>query len=236
MTRSLLPILALALLQLPAGSDAAGRGRVRKDVPPEPARLPAEDDSAWDRYLKRAAILKKSHGKGKHNEGDLLGVLRKAGVFAAVSGTRRRGGHRSFATGFRPFKVRVYRGLWRWPLRYGVVSSEFGRRWKRRHKGVDIAADEGDPILAAAPGDVIYAGDALRGFGNVVILRHDEKTTSLYAHNERNLVEEGERVRAGQRIATVGSTGRSTGPHVHFEIRRERRALDPRKILPKTRF
>ncbi|MFC1680056.1 murein hydrolase activator EnvC family protein, partial [Elusimicrobiota bacterium] len=178
MTGRLAAVVAIALLLLPADSDAGGRDRERKDIPAEPAALPAKDDSAWDRYLKRAAILKKSHGKGKLNEGDLLKVLRQAGVFAAVSDTGRSGGHHSFATGFRPFKVRVYKGLWRWPLRYGVVSSEFGKRRGGRHKGIDIAADEGDHICAAAPGEVIYSGDGLRGFGNVVILRHDERLNS----------------------------------------------------------
>jgi len=221
-----------------------------------PAGSGEKPGSDWDRYIERAATLKKFHENGALHEGDVLEVLRKAGVFKTIGDESGGEGHRSFAAGFRPFKVRVYRGLWRWPLRAGVVSSEFGYRFppdqgsqrggrgsrkkrskkKQRHHGIDIAADEGDPVVAAAPGKVLYSGDALRGYGNVVILRHDEKTTSLYAHNERLLVEEGDRVRGGQRIATVGSTGRSTGPHLHFEVRRKKKALNPRKILPKSRF
>lgn len=193
-------------------------------------------DAGWERYLQRAAVLRRHRDEGALQEKDVLKVLREAGVFEPLPDRSGRRGHASFAKGFRPFDVRVYKGLWRWPLRYGVVSSEYGPRWGRRHRGVDIAADPGDPVYAAAPGEVIFASSTLRGYGNVVILRHDHATTSLYAHNARLLVAPGQRVRLGERIALVGSTGRSTGPHVHFEVRRGERALDPRGILPKTRF
>ena len=83
---------------------------------------------------------------------------------------------------------------------------------------------------------MLYADDKLRGYGKVVILRHDEKTTSIYAHNDRLLVRQGDKVRTGQRIALVGSTGHSTGPHLHFEVRKEQKPQDPRKLLPKSRF
>lgn len=189
-----------------------------------------QGDVDWDRYTKRAEALRKYRDKGAHDEKALLQVLREAGIQLDPKA----GG--SFAAGFRPFKVRVYGGMWRWPLKAGVVSSEYGRRWGKRHDGIDIAADEGDLVYAAAPGDVIYAGNTLRGYGNVLIVRHDEKTTSLYAHNSALRVRKGARLKGGDLIATVGSTGRSTGPHVHFEVRREKKALDPRKLLPRTRF
>lgn len=192
-------------------------------------------DGDWDRYLKRAEALRKHRDKGVLDEAALLKVLRDEGVLR-LDASAGRDGASSYAAGFRPFKVRVYGGMWRWPLKAGVVSSEYGRRWGRRHDGIDIAADEGDLVHAAAPGEVIYSGDGLRGYGNVVILRHDEKTTTLYAHNSALRVRKGDKVAGGDLIATVGSTGRSTGPHVHFELRRENKALNPRKLLPKTRF
>lgn len=133
-------------------------------------------------------------------------------------------------------KLPAYKGAYRWPLAAGVVSSEFGRRWKKPHEGLDIAADTGEPVFAAATGQVIYANDKMRGYGNVVILRHDSKMTTLYAHNEALKVGLGETVKQGQVIARLGSTGHSTGPHVHFEMRRSNVALDPRKLLPKSRF
>ena len=89
--------------------------------------------------------------------------------------------------------------------------------------------------MASAPGQVLYAGNGLRGYGNVVILRHDQNLTSLYAHNQALAVRAGDPVQAGQVIAYLGSTGRSTGPHVHFEIRRIGTAMNPRALLPPIR-
>lgn len=83
---------------------------------------------------------------------------------------------------------------------------------------------------------MIYADRRLRGYGNVVILRHDSRMTTLYAHNQKLTVRLGEHVKQGQVIALLGSTGRSTGPHVHFEVRRISAALNPRRLLPKSRF
>lgn len=186
-------------------------------------------DAEFDRYRRQAESLKKHFDTGGFDEHAMLKVLRNEGVFAI-------GGQKSYGTGFRPFKVRVYGGLWRWPLRAGVVSSEFGRRWGKQHEGIDIAADSGVPVTASADGMVLYCGHGLRGYGNVVIVRHDQKTTTLYAHNQSILVSKGDQVRAGQMIARLGATGHSTGPHVHFEIRRQGRAVDPRRVLVKSRF
>lgn len=194
------------------------------------------DKRGWDHYKRRAKILKRYKDRKVLDDSGVLDVLREAGVLDPSESRSGRNAHKSFAKGFRPFKVRVYKGIWLWPLRYGVVSSEYGRRWGKRHKGIDIAADEGDKVYAAAPGEVLYSSSSLKGYGNVVILRHDNEMTTLYAHNSKLLVKKGQRVRTGQLIAHVGSTGRSTGPHVHFEIRKKSKALDPRKILPKSRF
>ena len=117
-----------------------------------------------------------------------------------------------------------------WPVS-GSISSGFGPRGASFHDGIDISAPEGTPIRVVADGEVLYSGD-LRGYGNLVIVRHDEGLVSVYAHNETNLVGKGERVTRGQVIARVGSTGRVTGPHLHFEIRYNNAPRDPLPYLP----
>jgi len=99
------------------------------------------------------------------------------------------------------------------------------------HDGIDIAAPEGTPVRCSAPGVVLYSG-VLRGYGRVVIVGHDYGLSSVYAHNREIFVAAGARVRRGSVIASVGRTGRVTGPNLHFEIRRENVALDPLRFLP----
>jgi murein DD-endopeptidase MepM/ murein hydrolase activator NlpD len=123
--------------------------------------------------------------------------------------------------GFEPFL---------WPVN-GTINSGFGPRGLSFHDGIDIAAPEGTPILAIEAGEVIYS-DELRGYGKMVIVRHAGGIVSVYAHNEVNLVRVGEAVERGQVVARVGSTGRVSGPHLHFEIRRNNIAEDPLRYLP----
>ncbi len=118
-------------------------------------------------------------------------------------------------------------------MRAGTLTSRYGPRGRRIHKGIDIGAKPGTPIYAAAAGTVVYSDDKQRGYGNLVILKHAGGWATVYAHNRRNLVDEGDTVRQGAPIAEVGSTGRSTGPHLHFEVRRRGKAVDPLKQLPK---
>jgi len=118
-----------------------------------------------------------------------------------------------------------------WPAA-GSVSSSFGPRGNAHHDGIDIAAPEGTPIRATLDGTVAYVG-ALRGYGKVVILSHADGLTTVYAHNSRNLVKQGARVRRGAVIASVGQTGRTTGPNLHFEVRKHNQARDPLVFLPK---
>lgn len=99
----------------------------------------------------------------------------------------------------------------------GVLTSTFGQRWGSLHGGIDIAAPIGTPIVAVLDGEVIDAGPAA-GFGLWVRIRHDDGTVTVYGHNDTNTVSVGQRVRAGEQIATVGNRGFSTGPHVHFEV------------------
>lgn len=118
------------------------------------------------------------------------------------------------------------------PVVGGRISSGFGRRKdpfhgeERHHHGVDIAAPQGAPIQPVRPGTVAFAGEK-RGFGNVVIIDHGGGLQTTYAHCERLLVEAGQRVGMRQPIATVGQTGRATGPHVHVEARLHGAAVDP---------
>jgi hypothetical protein len=105
-----------------------------------------------------------------------------------------------------------------WPAS-GLLTSRYGRRWGRMHKGIDIAGPVGTPIQAAADGVVIVAGWSSGGYGNIVEVRHSDGTVTRYAHNSRLSVSVGQTVRQGQQIAEMGSTGNSTGSHLHFEIR-----------------
>jgi murein DD-endopeptidase MepM/ murein hydrolase activator NlpD len=118
----------------------------------------------------------------------------------------------------------------RWPL-HGVLYSRFGVRQGQRHDGIDIAAPEGTPVVAAAPGTVVYTGRQ-SGYGAIVILRHQNGLITLYAHNSAVLVKEGERVEAGAPVAKVGQSGRTTGPHLHFEVREGTRPRNPLFYLP----
>ncbi|MEO1147361.1 MAG: peptidoglycan DD-metalloendopeptidase family protein, partial [Cyanobacteria bacterium J06638_22] len=104
-----------------------------------------------------------------------------------------------------------------WPAQ-GVLTSGYGPRWGRMHRGIDIAAPVGTPIYSAAPGVVEFSGWNSGGYGYMVDIRHPDGSMTRYAHNSRLLVRVGEDVDQGEQIAEMGSTGRSTGPHVHFEI------------------
>ena len=121
--------------------------------------------------------------------------------------------------------------VFEWPLR-GRVSSYFGSRGFGHHEGIDIPAREGTPVVAAEAGRVVQSGGKRGDYGNVVIVRHAGRYATVYAHNRRNLVREGEFVEKGQVIALVGETGNASGPHLHFEIRRDRLATDPLLYLP----
>lgn len=113
----------------------------------------------------------------------------------------------------------------------GNVTSEFGMRNNRPHKGIDIAGKIGSPIHAVLDGEVAYTGKQ-KGYGYVVILKHANDIMTIYAHNNANLVRKGAKVKQGQPIATLGNSGRSTGPHLHFEYRIDGKAINPRKVLP----
>ncbi|ASP38769.1 peptidase M23 [Bacterioplanes sanyensis] len=133
--------------------------------------------------------------------------------------------------GQNPPKIVVKSGQpeWQWPLN-GRLIRQFSMK-KPINKGIDITAPLGDSVLAAAAGTVVYAGRGLRGYGNLVIVKHDDTYLSAYAHASRILVSEQEMVKAGQKIAEIGSTG-TDSVRLHFEIRKNGKPVDPLKYLP----
>jgi hypothetical protein len=115
-----------------------------------------------------------------------------------------------------------------WPVPASKrVSSPYGKRWGKFHHGIDIAAKSGRHILATKTGKVVYSGNGLKGYGNLTIISHGKKLFSVYAHARKNFTKKGQKVYKGQVIAQVGNTGRSTGPHLHFEIRKGKKTIDP---------
>jgi lipoprotein NlpD len=119
---------------------------------------------------------------------------------------------------------------WQWPSRGAILKHFAGAA--TLNKGIDIGGKLGEPVLAAASGQVVYAGSGLRGYGKLLIIRHNDTFLSAYAHNNRLLVKEGDFVKAGQKIADMGSSG-TDGVKLHFEIRRDGTPEDPLRYLPR---
>ncbi len=117
-----------------------------------------------------------------------------------------------------------------WPVE-GRLGDIFDETESKRHMGIDISSPMGTPIKASSGGKVIYSGNTIKGYGNLIILRHSEEFVTIYAHNQVNLVEEGEWVEKGQVIGKVGQSGRASGPHLHFEIRRNNKPVNPLLFL-----
>ena len=124
-------------------------------------------------------------------------------------------------------RKKAFRGFFDWPLKGGTLTSKFGNRRGHHHDGIDIAARTGTAVHAAAKGKVVFSGNGPKGYGSMVIIKHSNGLMTVYAHNSVNHVGRSMKVRKGQRIALVGSTGRSTGPHLHFEIRDNTNPVNP---------
>jgi murein DD-endopeptidase MepM/ murein hydrolase activator NlpD len=125
-------------------------------------------------------------------------------------------------------------GDFMWPVpSVRRISSAFGRRWGRLHHGIDIPSRPGTVIVAADSGKVVYSGNGIRGYGNMVVVSHGSGMKTVYAHNKKNLVKKGQKVHRGQVIGLVGRTGRVTGPHLHFEVRRYGAAQNPVQYFAK---
>jgi lipoprotein NlpD len=118
--------------------------------------------------------------------------------------------------------------LWAWPSAAKIKSAYNGAS----NKGIDFAGKQGDPVFSAADGRVLYVGDALAGYGKLVIIKHSTDHLSVYAHNHRILVKESQPVKLGQKIAEMGSSG-TDSVKLHFEIRKQGKPVDPMPFLPK---
>ncbi|MFV0574535.1 MAG: peptidoglycan DD-metalloendopeptidase family protein [Vibrio sp.] len=117
---------------------------------------------------------------------------------------------------------------WEWPTR-GRVISKFSLG-DQGNKGIDIAGQRGQDVVATAAGSVVYAGNALRGYGNLIIIKHNDNYLSAYAHNDSMTVQEGQTVKTGQKIASMGSTG-TNSVRLHFEIRYQGKSVNPESYL-----
>ncbi len=117
-----------------------------------------------------------------------------------------------------------------WPVEDPIYSSRYGRRWNAMHNGLDMPVPHNTVVVASADG-VVYKSGPMGDYGRAVVIRHDDGLETWYAHNNTTLVKEGERVTRGQIIAYSGNTGRSTGPHVHFEVRYMNVAMNPEDFL-----
>ena len=118
-------------------------------------------------------------------------------------------------------------GQWQWPTT-GTLVAGFN---EASNKGLDIGGSVGDPVYAAAAGKVVYAGSGLRGYGKLIVIKHNQEYNSVYAHNDKLLVKEDDQVVQGQKIAELGSS-EADRPKLHFEIRKQGKAVDPMGYLP----
>ncbi|SVB65525.1 uncharacterized protein METZ01_LOCUS218379 [marine metagenome] len=128
--------------------------------------------------------------------------------------------------------IKAIKGFIIWPVK-GQLTSRFGNRNGRHHDGIDIGARKGTSIIAAAEGKVMFSGWGPTGYGLMLIIKHKNNLTTVYAHNAHLHVHKNQTVKQGQKVATVGSTGRSSGSHLHFEVRNDSYPMDPIKYLPK---
>ena len=181
-------------------------------------RLAADRDTlAAARQLKRSAVASSRESREEYlAEVDAL-AAQSASLAAAIRDSQ--AGSGSSGTGA-PSAAGLI-----WPVE-GVVVSGFGMRWGRMHEGIDITASSGTPIRAAAAGAVIHAG-WLGGYGNLVVVDHGNGLATAYAHASAILVGVGQQVSQGETVSLVGSTGNSSGPHLHFEVRVNGEAVDP---------
>ncbi len=163
-----------------------------------------------ERILISYGSSKSGHHSHQHSSGVDLGSSQQA------FGARNSGSTRQTLSDGTPVYLsdRLF-----WPAASGKLSSGFGKRWGKFHDGIDVAAPTGTNVYAATSGEVIYSDNGLRGYGNLVIIRARDGMLTVYAHNNRLFTRVGQRVVRGEKIAEIGSTGKSTGPHLHFEVR-----------------
>ena len=122
---------------------------------------------------------------------------------------------------------------WRWPSDGKVIRAFNPQNPTNPNKGIDIGGELGQPVVAAAAGEVVYAGSGLQGLGQLVLIRHNKTEVTAYGHNQRLLVQEGQTVRAGEKIAEMGSSG-TDRVKLHFEVRKDGKPVDPLQLLPRS--
>ena len=119
------------------------------------------------------------------------------------------------------------------PTRGGLMTSGYGERWNSFHKGIDIAGNTGDDVLVSMDGEVIYAQYNEGGYGNLIMVKHEDNMVTYYGHLSEFYVKLGDKVKKGDIIGAIGSTGFSTGPHLHFELRVDDEPVDPTNYIVK---
>lgn len=162
----------------------------------------------------------------QHSVNPSLGVADREQIVSSGSGTRVENAPSPPAERANNLAVRASASDWIWPTSGQLLSS-----FSANSKGLKISGQMGQAIVATAAGEVVYSGDGLRGYGNLIIIKHNDTLLSAYAHNSKLLVKEGETVTQGQKIAEMGNTD-TDSPQLHFEIRRHGKPVDPMEFLP----
>lgn len=170
--------------------------------------------------IPKEKILSQNQGKS-FKPGEWIFIPLKRGIL----------GNENDGKSFDPSKY-LKSGEFLWPVpASSAISSGWGRRWGRMHDGLDITGKVGSNIVAAADGVVVYSGNEIGGYGNITVIAHKNGFFTVYAHAKNNYTKEGQRVYRGQVIAQIGMTGRSSGPHLHFEVRKNGESIDPQDYL-----
>lgn len=240
----LLPLLALVLLVTGCGGETpkapVKEQRVAAREPEAPTREVRAGDTlysiAWESGRDYRELAAWNHIASPYviRPGQVLRLYPPKSTQPETSTAKQEKARKKSATKSQPAKpekapgrIAATRfGPWAWPAD-GTLIERFGPT-----KGIGIAGRKGQPVLAAAPGTVVYRGSGLRGYGELIIIKHDADFLSAYAHNDRILVKEGNVIRRGQKIAEMGSSG-TDRVKLHFEIRYRGTPVDPMAYLPK---
>lgn len=175
----------------------------------------------------KAHILN-SNRERKFREGEWWFIPLKRGIAYAISGGAQYA-NINYSAEF------LTTGKFLWPVpTITKISSHFGRRWGRPHTGLDIPGKIGTDIIAAEDGVVSFSG-RMSGYGKVIVIKHGGNYSTVYAHNNKNIVKKGQKVYRGQLIAELGNSGKSTGAHLHFEIRKNEEAVNPLAYIRNSR-
>jgi hypothetical protein len=178
------------------------------------------DSLAKEFHLPVDKISEFNHGKTV-KPGDWVFIPLKRGVLAQDNAPQ----------AFDP-NLYLKSGEYLWPVpTSSTISSGFGSRWGKPHEGIDIPGKVGSHIVAASEGVVVYSGSDIGGYGNITVLAHRNGFFTVYAHAKKNFTHQGQRVYRGQVIAQIGMTGRTYGPHLHFEMRKNGEAIDPSSYI-----